>query len=338
MSVKWTIKTIVRDLQYLRDLSLYALIQQKISEKPLVRYSKEGALLPDHTKPACFFCSHDKESIVRENVYHYLKQLALAGFNIVFISSSDTISDADLKKLAGYCIRIISRENKGYDFYGWKTGLEKYPQYHAHTGLLLANDSVLGPFFDFSDIITRLENCDADIVGMTDNFRFYPHLQSYFLYCKKPVILSEEFIGFFDRVRVMGLKIAIIRKYEAGFSRLLGQRFRLAALYSLERVLGQVQYLDWPKSWIDPTYRLWKPLITEFKFPFLKKSILTKRGVSIREVSALLAESDSTFDVGMLANYIAEATSETRGSTISDRLAQPEPCRLRQTDVKDGKE
>lgn len=312
MSVKWTIKTIVRDLQYLRDLSLYALTHEKISEKPVVRYSKEGVVPPDHAKPVCFFCSYDEESIVRENVYHYFKQLALAGFNIVFISSSDTISDADLKKLAGYCIRIISRENKGYDFYGWKTGLEQYPQYHAHTGLLLANDSVLGPLFNFSDIITRLENCDADIVGMTDNFRFYPHLQSYFLYCKKPVILSGEFIDFFDRVKVIGLKIAIIRKYEVGFSQLLGQRFRLAALYSLERMLDQVQYLDWPKNSIDPTFRLWKPLITEFKFPFLKKSILTRRGVSIQEVSAVLAESDSTFDVGMLADWIAEPASEAR--------------------------
>lgn len=312
MSVKWTIKTLIRDLQYLLNLSLYTLTQQKVSEEPLVRYSKEGVISPDYSKPACFFCSYDREGIVRQNVYHYLKQLALAGFNIVFISSSDTISDADLKKLAGYCIRIISRENKGYDFYGWKTGLEQYPQYHAHPGLLLANDSVLGPFFNFSDIIARLENCDADIVGMTDSFRFCPHLQSYFLYCKRTVILSEEFIGFFDQVRVVGLKIAIIRKYEAGFSRLLGQRFRLAALYSLERVLDQVQYPERPKSWIDLTFHLWKPLITEFKFPFLKKSILTRRGVSIQEVAAVLAGSNSTFDVGMLADWIAEPASETR--------------------------
>ena len=312
MSVKWAIKTIIRDLQYLCNLSLYALTQEKASEKPQVRYSKEGALAPNHAKPICLFCSYDNESIVRQNVYHYLKQLALAGFEVVFISSSDTIPDADLQKLAGYCIRIISRENKGYDFYGWKTGLEQYPQYHAHPGLLLANDSVLGPLFDFSDIITRLENCDADIVGMTDNFRFYPHLQSYFLYCKKPVILSEEFIGFFDRVKVVGFKIAIVRKYEAGFSRLLGRRFRLAALYSLERVLDQIQYRERPKDWIDPTFRLWKPLITEFKFPFLKKSILTRRSVSMQEVLEVLAKSGSIFDAGMPVNWIAESVPEAR--------------------------
>ena len=99
----------------------------------------------------CFFSSYDGESIVREGVYHYLRQLKMTGFDTVFISKSNAISGSDLKKLAGYCIRIISRENRGYDFYSWKVGLEEYPQHREHAGFLLANDSVYGPLFDFSD-------------------------------------------------------------------------------------------------------------------------------------------------------------------------------------------
>ena len=96
-------------------------------------------------------------------------------------------------------MRIINRENKGYDFYGWKTGLEKYTRYKDHVGLLLANDSVIGPLFSISNIVSTLENCDADVIGMTDSFQFHPHLQSYFLYCKKNVVLSEEFLRFLKR-------------------------------------------------------------------------------------------------------------------------------------------
>ena len=302
MSVKWTIRVIVKDLKYLHDLLRYALIQKETSEDPIVSYSEAGTVPPDYAKPVCFFCSYDREGIVRENVLYYLKELSLTGFNIVFISSSNTISDVDLEKLAGYCVKIINRENRGYDFYSWKTGLEEYPYYNAHTAVLLANDSVLGPFFDFSDIVKRLENCDADIVGMTDNFRYSHHLQSYFLYCKKSVILSREFINFFDRVKVIGPKNAIIRRYEVGFSQLLGQQFHLAALYSLERVLDKVCYPERPKTLINPTSHLWKPLITEFKFPFLKKSLFIKPGISAQEVSVVLAESDSTFDIEMLTD------------------------------------
>ena len=303
-SLKWRIKTLIRNLQHLCNLLFYALTQGGRSEKPKIKYSRKEALAPNYAKPVCLFCSYDSESVIRPYVYYYLKHLVLAGFEVIFISSSDTISDADLTKLPEYCTRIINRENKGYDFYGWKVGLDQYPQYHLHSGLLLANDSVLGPLFDISDIITRLENFDADIISMTDNFRFYPHLQSYFLYCKKPVILSEEFIRFFDQVKVAGFKTEIIRKYEAGFSRLLGQRYRLGALYSLEHVLDQIQYLERPKNWIDPTIRLWKPLITQFKFPFLKKILITTQGASIQEISLVLAESSSTFDRDMLETYL----------------------------------
>lgn len=303
--IKWPVKAIVNNVRYFRDLAFYLLTKEKISEAPLVRYHKKGLISPSYDKPVCFFCSFDRESVIRENVYYYLKQLALAGFDVVFISSSDAISDADLKKLSECCIRIISRENKGYDFYSWKIGLENYPQYSAHTGLLLANDSVLGPLFSIKNIIARLENHDADIVGMTDCLLFYPHLQSYFLYCKKPVIVSEEFTDFFNRVDVLEFKMAIIRRYEVGFSRLLGRRFKLSALYSVESVADRVRYIEKPKKWTEPTFHLWKPLLTEFKFPLLKKSLLTRRGVSMEEISAALAESGSTYNINILADWIA---------------------------------
>jgi hypothetical protein len=302
--IKWPVKAVVNNVRYFRDLSFYLLKKKRVNGEPLVRYHKKGLISPSYDKPVCFFCSFDQESVVRENVHYYLKQLALAGFDVVFISSSDAISDIDLKKLSECCIRIISRENKGYDFYSWKTGLESYPQYSAHTGLLLANDSVLGPLFSIKDIIARLENHDADIVGMTNCLLFYPHLQSYFLYCKKSVIVSEEFIDFFNRVDVLEFKMAIIRRYEVGFSRLLGRRFKLSALYDLDSAMNRVQHGDRPKNWTEPTSHLWKPLITELKFPFLKKSLLTRRGVSMEEISVTLAGSGSTYNFDILADWI----------------------------------
>ncbi|WP_232297947.1 rhamnan synthesis F family protein [Nitrosospira sp. NpAV] len=299
----------IRDLKYLSVLSFDFLIKNETPRQPRLEYSGKGSLKPDYAKPVCFFCSYDKESTVRRNVFHYLNELVQAGFNVVFISSSDTISDADLKKLSKFCVRIIIRENKGHDFYGWKTGLREYPQYRAHSALLLANDSVLGPLFSIRDIIAKLEDKDADIVGMTDCLRFHPHLQSYFLYCKKSVVASEEFAGFFERVEVLEFKMAIIRRYEVGFSRLLSHRFKLSALYNLEDILDRVQYLERPKNQVDTTFHLWKPLITEFQFPFLKKSILTRRGISIEEVAAALADSNSSYTADILSDCIVSPIS-----------------------------
>jgi len=311
LSLKRTFKSILKDLGYQCELLLYVFTRDKSSKEPHVRHNVEGAISPDHGRPVCLFSSYDGESIVREGVYHYLRQLEMAGFDTVFISTSAAISELDLKKLAGCCIRIINRENRGYDFYSWKVGLEAYPQYHEHSGLLLANDSVSGPLFDFGDTITRLENHDADIVGMTDSFRYYPHLQSYFIYCKRPVVLSKEFINFFDQVKVIQLKSAVVRKYEVGFAQMLGKRFQFAALYPLENMLDQIKYLGYSERDVDPTHRLWKSLITELKFPFLKRNLLTRRGVSTHEVTSVLAQSDSDFDVNILAGLVAEPDAVT---------------------------
>lgn len=298
--MKWPIKMIVKELRYARDLSVYLLTREKVRKEPLVRLDEKGLVSPDYTRPVCLFCSYDYKSIVRKNVYQYLDALALAGFNIIFISSSDDIAISDLEKLSRCCVRIINRENKGYDFYGWKTGLEKYARYKDHAGLLLANDSVIGPLFSISNIVTTLENYDADVIGMTDSFQFHPHLQSYFLYCKKNVVLSEEFLRFFKEVDILELKNAVIRKYEVGFSRLLRHRFRLAALYGLEPALARTNFNQRPIRWIEPTLHLWKPLITEFKFPFIKKSVLTRKGVSVGEVLPVLIETASHYNMAIL--------------------------------------
>ena len=304
LSIKWAVKGVITDLKYARDLSFHLLKREKEGEKPLVRLY-EKAISPRYDRPVCFFCSFDKDSVVRANVYYYLNALMLAGFDIVFISSSSMISGSDLEKLSRCCIAIINRENKGYDFYGWKTALEKYPEYREHSGLLLANDSVLGPFFSIDNIIARLEGSEADIVGMTDSFRFYPHLQSYFLYCKKKAVSSDEFLRFFAEIEVLEFKPAIVRRYEVGFSRFLSRRFRLAALYSLEQVLAQTDYNHRPLQWVESTFHLRKPLITELGFPFLKKSVLTRKGVSLGEVSAILAEAGSSYETEILNDWMS---------------------------------
>ncbi len=303
--LKWPVKTIAKDLKYARDLSFHWFSLVGAGSEPQIRLS-EKSLSANHVRPICFFCSYDKDSIVRENVFYFLDQLMAAGFDIVFISSSNAISASDLKKLSVRCVRIINRENRGYDFYGWKTGLVEYAEYDAHPGLLLANDSVLGPLFDASNLIARLEGCDADIVAMTDSFHIHPHLQSYFLYCKKNVVSSWEFRAFFREVTVLEPKTAVIRKYEVGFSRVLGRHFRLAALYDLEAILSRIGYHQRPIKWVEPTFHLWRQLVTEFKFPFLKKSVLTRRGVSREEFSSALADSGSCYSPATLDDWLLQ--------------------------------
>ena len=98
MSLKWTVKAILKDLGYQCELLLCVLTRGQSSNEPHIRYNAERGISPDHVRPLCLFSSYDSESIVRESVYYYLRQLKMAGFDTVFISTSATIAGSDLKK------------------------------------------------------------------------------------------------------------------------------------------------------------------------------------------------------------------------------------------------
>jgi hypothetical protein len=100
-------------------------------------------------------------------------------------------------------------------------------------------------------------------------------------------------------VEVLELKIAIIRKYEVGFSRLLGRRFRVMALFDLKQLVTRVGYYEKPIKWVNP-FLFWKPLITEFKFPFLKRSLLTGKKVQDRGDIPQIIEQYTSYNLDML--------------------------------------
>jgi abequosyltransferase len=324
------IRSFWKNLEYRLELLFLLLTRSEGEIEPKVRVSVGGRISPDHGRPVCIFSSYDDEDIVREIVYYYLQQLKMAGFDTVFVSTSSVLSELDLKKLTDLCIRIISRENKGYDFYSWKVGLEHYPQYCEHAGLLLANDSVYGPFFDFGDIIEKLQCNQADIIGLTDNYQYYPHLQSYFIYCKSPVFLSKEFRDFFDYVKVTSLKSTVIRQYEVGFAQRLSRQFEISALYPISNMYDQIRKLGYSEKDVDPTFRLWEELIIDFKFPFVKKSLMTRRKVGASEVVSILAKSGSNFDINLLTGFVGKPVDSiiSHTETQKDLLSPAVPVKL----------
>lgn len=49
--------------------------------------------------------------------------LQKAEIDIVFVSTSENLLEQELSKITGLCRNIIVKNNVGYDFGAWKTGL-----------------------------------------------------------------------------------------------------------------------------------------------------------------------------------------------------------------------
>ena len=125
--------------------------------------------------------------------------------------------------------------------------------------LYLLNDSVFGPTNDasFGRLLRRLRDSRADCIGLTENYVWSWHYQSYFLAFKPRALRSSVFQKFIRDIVSFEDKQDVINQYELRVAWLL----QTAGL-ELESALPVPHFGD-------PTVFDWRFLL-EFGFPFLK--------------------------------------------------------------------
>jgi lipopolysaccharide biosynthesis protein len=92
----------------------------------------------------CIFAHYDHDDRVDPYVMNYLEAIKACGFEIVFVTPS-ALQQTDVEQLRLICGDVILRANVGHDFGSWATGLQRHRE-RVRGRLLLANDSVYGPF------------------------------------------------------------------------------------------------------------------------------------------------------------------------------------------------
>jgi lipopolysaccharide biosynthesis protein len=165
------------------------------------------------------FAHYDAQGEIKPYVHFYLRALRPHCERIVFVSTA-TLSPATLGTLDGLCDETALRQNSGFDFGMWQ---------HAIVGtdlgpfdeLLLANSSVFGPLWPLDRVFDRMAGEECDFWGITDNYEFHWHLQSYFLCFRRRVLESEAFSRFWSSVLPYRDKLQAIMSYELGLSQLL---------------------------------------------------------------------------------------------------------------------
>jgi lipopolysaccharide biosynthesis protein len=271
----------------------------------------EGAEAGRLEGKVCIFVHFDRRGRVHEYVLYYLRALQAAGFRIVFVSNAPKLDPAGLEKVRGIADLVLRRANVGYDFGAYKDGLSAIPDLGALDMLLLANDSVYGPFSPIADLVARADCGRAQFWGLTDSWEGSYHLQSYFLLFGRDAIGNAAFAAFWRGVRYVNAKSYVIRKYEVGLSeRLMKAGLRGGAMFSarevsrvlfdevnagalkdpamdedsrkyLKRMLGVVER----GAPLNISHFFWDRLIAKMGCPFLKRELLEKNPVAIPYVS-----------------------------------------------------
>lgn len=282
--------------------------KNKLSQRAEVEYEILWCNEKNSYDNICYYSTYDHDSIVDPYVYYYLTELQRCGFTIILISTSKSISNQDLIKLKSLCGAVILRENLGYDFVSWKVGVKIFPPQKNTNSVLLANDSVYGPFFDLSVYLRTCHESIFDVIGMTDSWEFKYHIQSYFIILKRRVIENRFIEKYFESVMVEIDKQDLIKNYEIGLTQTMirsGYRVGSISDYLLIKKNNLDQNSKLYKYRYNQTIYYWRDLLEHRTIPFLKKNVFQIIGideVSIRELEFILRNNNSTYDTSLIIN------------------------------------
>ncbi|MCS0505315.1 rhamnan synthesis F family protein [Ancylobacter mangrovi] len=225
--------------------------------------------VPQRTDELVLFVTHAPAGRIKPHVTVYLDALRAAGLATVLIIVSEPEDQIDTAPLLDRVDGLFIRENGGFDFAAW-AHVARELDLRATRLLCLANDSLLGPFSEkaMKALLSRVYAADAQLIGMTDNFEFKHHFQSYFLAAKDRGV--EKLLDFLSEVRWLESKHEVIMAYE------------IQALDAFEAAGLKGEVLFPTRETTNRTIAEWRQLIRE-GFPFIKMAALQELSAEARE-------------------------------------------------------
>lgn len=256
----------------------------------------------------CFYASYSPASLVTDMVLAQLRTYRDAGFEVVFISMSRTLSDPDREKLSALCTYMIRRRSFGRDFGAWAHAARLLSDDLKNAeALLLTNDSMLGPILPLQP---WLDACTSKqgFFGLTESLGGGSHLQSYFLLANGSSAIADA-VAFLSRVRLTHSKWLMVQRGEVALTSTMRAKGHLAAavldyetienaLLDHPELLAELSVIEprllegldpsQPKRNryllrsrlfmrpLNPCHQLNSVLLGHFKFPFIKIDLVTK--------------------------------------------------------------
>lgn len=211
-------------------------------------------------KSLCLYSSYVAGNDIPYYVRYYLKQLNPHFSKLVYITNERDLTEDAKAFLRQENIHLMLVKNEGYDFGMWGKAL-KAEEATSWNRIALVNDSCI-LFRPLDDDFKKINQSDADYIGMIISDRYATHLQSFFL------IINERAIPvMMEHFREHGLipdYRMLIQTYEIGLTqRMINSGMRVVSLYGNE-------YRAHPKN---PSFALVRELIEE-GIPLIKKKIV----------------------------------------------------------------
>jgi lipopolysaccharide biosynthesis protein len=300
-------------------------------------FKKGVALGAVNPRRIILFSHFDSRSVIDPYVQYYLDFLSLDidAYFFVISTSAELKNDTDILTHPR-CLGILKRANFGLDFSSWKAGFKILKKrginFNTLHSVTLANDSCFGPLVSLRKYFDLVEAEKLPVMGgITESFSFARHLQSYFIVLNGAALQIGFLEKFFQKVRPIASKSALIRRYEVGMGVLAAQLG--VALWPLLRpdhlkaaLLNEPDHAYSDFFGANSTVLHWDILLRDRLSPFLKKSVFLEQPSDFappgfsgwRQAIAAF----SSYPVGLIESYakvFGERTTFSATQTVENK-------------------
>jgi lipopolysaccharide biosynthesis protein len=254
---------------------------------------------------AVVIAHYDREGLVRDDLRALVHDLGSVADTVVFVSTGLTAAGA---RVLPESVTTIVRENRGYDFYSYKVGIEFLGDLGRLTRLFLVNSS----FFciDRHKLVQRFFKSDHgkyDVFGLTRSHEQRPHLQSFLLSFGPRCLQSEMFARWWSSMIPIDDRQSVIETYELGLSAYLQEcGFSMGSAYVPTR---REKAIAWLRSLsrralianpmaLNPTHFYWDFLLEEFGIVKVELAEKNPHGLNLRRLKPRLLAGARPFERG----------------------------------------
>ncbi len=192
------------------------------------------------TKPAVFrvggrrvifYLYYEPRGIVGDYVPYKLERLRPFADTIVVVSNGP-LTDEGRATLETVADHVWTRENIGFDVWGYKEALEKFGEDRLaeYDELVLMNYTWYGPVRPFEPVFERMESLEIDFWGITEHGGapsnpfdvklppLPPHIQSHWIAVRPRLFLSEEWRAYWRDMPMITSYIGSVMNHESRFT------------------------------------------------------------------------------------------------------------------------
>lgn len=191
--------------------------------------SRPASAFPADGKRLLVYVVYDKRGDVEDYIPYALTSLREHVDHILVVVNGK-LTDAGRAVLEPVADEILVRENRGFDIWGYKAGIDHVGEAIADFDeLIIANDTWYGPVCPFGPVFDRIDAQELHFWGMTDHARVEPHpftftgylpyhLQSYWVGVRREMFLSEEWQRYWAELPAMDSYSDAVVKHEGVFT------------------------------------------------------------------------------------------------------------------------